>query len=614
MNNRLIQIILFSLFTSLKVFCQSETPTEKLIEKLEHYIEKNNIPGVSISIVQSDSIIFTGGIGFADIEKKEKVTEKHLFRQGSISKSFTALGLFKLLQDTPYNLDSNINSIDNTLPYSNKWEATNPVKISHLLEHTSGFEDFHLHAMYNSRDSIMPPVIEMVKDHRKSLNVRWQPGSRKAYSNPNYIVAGHLIEVISGQTYNTYINDNILKPIGMSSSGFYFKKPKNKVFASGYQRIGSSLNPISFATINGASAGDFCANAEDMALFLKFMLSRNTTLFSKKQFDRIEIPKTSVAAKNGLKFGYGLGNYSIWKNGYLFHGHNGQIDGFTSRYLYSRDADLGIAISMNRNGNDRELVDKILNHLLASEKKPKSYKRVTRVIPESLKEKFAGFYEFKSSKSKLLSFTDRMLAGLTLDFRKDKIITRTLLGKPKDTLHYTGNNKFYMNNETVPSAMLIESNLNKNVLWINDNYTEKESRTKRLCIFFALLISTLILSSFFIYSIFWLVKRVFKRERKPLSSHLVIFGYVIFVILTFLGFGLSVENIKTLPSKNVYSFLMYLSSFTVVILSFISVWRCFKLTQKKPFRIYYILTSIATIIISVYLINIGFIGLKLWSY
>ncbi|RZN82013.1 MAG: class A beta-lactamase-related serine hydrolase [Winogradskyella sp.] len=614
MKTRLMKTILFALFIGFTSLCQSQAQTEILIEKLESYIKRNNIPGISISIVKSDSIILVGGIGFADIEKKEKVTKEHLFRQGSISKSFTALGLYKLLQDSPYNLNSTINKIDNSLPYTNKWESTNPVRISHLLEHTSGFEDFHLHAIYNNRDSVMPPVVDMVIDHRKSLNVRWKPGTRKAYSNPNYIVAGHLIEIISGNSYNKYINENILKPIGMTSSGFYFKKPKNKVFANGYQRIGSSLNSIPFTTINGGPAGDFCANSEDMARYLQFMLSRNTKLFSKNEYDRFEIPETSIAAKKGLKFGYGLGNYSIWKKGYLFHGHNGQIDGFTSRYLYSRKADLGIAISMNRNGNDREIVDEILNHLLSDEKNNQSNVRITKTIPESLKQKFIGFYEFKSSKSKLLSFSDRMLAGLTLDFKDDKIITRTLLGKAKDTLYYSGNNKFYLNNEAVPSAILIETNLNQKVLWINDNYTEKESRIIRLFIFFALLISVLILSSFFVYSIFCLVKRLFKRDNMPLSSHLVIFGYGIVLILIFLGFALSVENIKTLPSRNFYSILMYLSSFALVILSFLSIWQCFKLSQKKAFRIYYILTSISTITISIYLMSMGFIGLKLWSY
>ena len=73
---------------------------------------------------------------------------------------------------------------------------------------------------------------------------------------------------------------------------------------------------------------------------------------------------------------------------------------------------------------------------------------------------------------------------------------------------------FYLNHEGVPSAMLMESSTNKKALWINDNYTEKESRAKRLFLFFTLLISFLLLSSFFIYSTVWLIQWFFIRDKK----------------------------------------------------------------------------------------------------
>lgn len=604
-------ILVFLVFNISQSF--SQTNINALIDSLERHLENKLIPGAMISIVTSDTTIFVGGIGYADIQKKETVTKQHLFRQGSISKSFTAMGLYKLVIDSPYDLNTPIIEIDKNIPFTNQWKNKSPVRIANLLEHTSGFEDFHHHAVYNIKYSSLPPMINMIEDHNKSLHVRWLPGTRKAYSNPNYILAGYLIEKISDVSFHQYINTNILKPMGMNSAGYYFNQPKNKLFTQGYQRNGSELNPIQFTKINGSPAGDFCANASDMAAYLKHILRQDTIVFSNKEFERIENPKTTIAAKNGLKTGYGLGNYAIWKNGYLFHGHGGQIDGFTARYVYSRDADIGVAVAINRNGNANEMVDEILKHLLGAQNNTKS-DRALVPIPDLLKTQFSGFYEFKSPKSKLTTFPDDMLAGLTLDFQKDRIVTRTLLGKAKDTLYYAGKNQFYMNSEGVPSLLLMASDSQNPVLWINDNFTVRKSRLKRVFIFFGLVLSLVLLSIFTIYSPIWLIRNSFRRYKKSPVNHLVLFGVGVFFILIFVGFGITASDLKSLSGLNFSSLLMYLSSYAFVIMSLLSIYRCFKLPKPMVFKSFYILTSIGTLAMSWYLWNIGFIGLKMWSY
>ncbi|MEO0788090.1 MAG: serine hydrolase domain-containing protein [Bacteroidota bacterium] len=585
----------------------------ELINEIDTYLVESKIPGAMVSIVRADSSIFVGGFGYADIDDQEFVDENHLFRQGSISKSFTAMGLLHLLKNTPFDLSSPIRDIDPKIPYSNPWSETYPVRVSHLLEHTSGFEDFHLHAMYCHGESQRPPIVEMLEDHQQSLHARWPPGTRKAYANPNYIVAGHLIEVLSGMPFDTYIQQYLLAEIGMESSGYYFTPPEELSFASGYQRIGSDFTGIPFATINGSPAGDFCANAKDMAKYLQFMLRRDHSMFSQSEFNRLETPETSIAARHGLAYGYGLGNYSIWKNGHLFHGHGGQIDGFAARYLYSREADLGVAIAINRNGNENAVIDKILD-LIIQELHYDPSQRLVLPIPDSLKVAFGGFYEFTSPKSELIAFTDRMLAGISLDFQADKIVTRTLLGKAKDSLWYAGNNQFYLNNEGEPSAMLLRSDSGNPVLWIKDSYTERKSRTKRIAIFFGLLFSFFTVFAFFVYSIFWLVKSIFISSSKDRSNHLVLFGFGIAFILTLLGFGLSVSNPHIAQRVNFSSLMMYASSYACVILAIASLSRWNKLEGKQRFKLFYALSSIGALMISLYLWQIGMIGLKLWNY
>ncbi|MEM6768814.1 MAG: serine hydrolase domain-containing protein, partial [Bacteroidota bacterium] len=217
-----------------------------LTDSLTAYMDRNHIPGAMVSVVNSDTVLFSGGLGLAHVEEVEPASAKHVFRLGSISKSFTALAMLSLLEEKGLSLNTPMNQIDPDLPIVNAWEAEAPVTIAHLLEHTAGFDDFHLHALYNRTDSIVPKAREMVDAHKNSYVCRWKPGVRKAYSNPGYILVGHLIEKLSGRSYGEYIHATILKPLGMESSGYYFTKPMHIPFSRGYRKVGKEILPISF--------------------------------------------------------------------------------------------------------------------------------------------------------------------------------------------------------------------------------------------------------------------------------------------------------------------------------------------------------------------------------
>ena len=618
MNKKGLWFLLSLLFLqSTLSFAQKNTT--HLIDSLSAYLVEKHIPGASICIVKSDTILFAGGIGMANVEKKEKVTGDHLFRLGSVSKSFTTLGLLKILQEKNISLDTPINSIDSTIPFTNSWSSISPITIAHLLEHTSGFDDFHLHAIYNKEDAKAPPVAKMVARHKNSLDARWQPGTKKTYSNPGYIVAGHILEVLTQAPYHAYLKENILEPLAMESSGFYFKSPAAQLpMAQGYQYRGGEYHEVSFTTINGGPAGEFCSSAKDMVKYLQFMLKKDgrqidSLLFSDAIFSRIEKAKTNIAAKKGLPYGYGLGNYSVWKNGYLFHGHSGGIDGFSSRYVYSRAADLGISVSINRQGNANAVIDEVLNLLIGKPGGPPA-DRKTVPIPQEVKEKFAGFYEFRSPRNQLFAFTDEMLAGLILDFEGDRIVARSILGKAKDTLYHAGQNQFYKNWEGVPSTMFFESDEGKPAFWVNENYTEMASRNMRLVKFFGILISLLLFFSFTIYSLFTIIRRRWLKKEKIGRFHLCLFGAGLSFLTMFVAFSLVMEDIQKGGELNFNSLLFFVSSLVFALLSFVSIFGWFEGGQKKRFRFFYILSSIAAVMVSIYFWNIGFIGLRLWSY
>ncbi|MEM7513455.1 MAG: serine hydrolase domain-containing protein [Bacteroidota bacterium] len=588
-----------------------------LLDHLTEYMERYHIPGAMVSIVSSDTVLFSGGLGLANVDEGEQASAKHAFRLGSIAKSFTALAMLSLLEEKGFSLHTPVKQVDPDLPSVNEWEAEAPVTIAHLLEQTAGFDDFHLHAIYNKGDSVVPPAIEMVRSHKNSYVCRWKPGVRKAYSNPGYVMLGHLIEKLSGRAYGEYIRSTILEPLGMASSGYYFSKPTHIPLAQGYKRTGKILNPVAFTHIQGGPAGEFCSNAEDMSRYLQFVLQRDTSKLNALNlphtiYERIEHAQTNVAAQQGLPYGYGLGVFSVWKKGHLFIGHDGGIDGFSSRYFYSREADLAVAVSINRQGNATAMGHEILNFLLEEGPNPE---RKTLEIPKSMADKLEGFYEYHSPRNQLFSFTDKMFAGISLDVQDEYVVTKSILGKARDTLRHAGDGLFYKNQEGVPSAIMFDTEEGDTAWWMNESYWLPSSRTFRLVKFFGVLLSILGIISFMVYGLIAELLRLINKKRNHSMSHYLLLGACLSFGLMFLAFASTMEDVPGAAEMNASSILFLSAPFLMIVCTLASVLGWGNLWQGSIGRkIYYSWILLSCIIMVVYLWQIGFVGLKLWSY
>src|SRR5690606_21891869 len=115
--------------------------TDQLLREIYTVLRKAHIPGLLISIVKKDSILFSGGLGYADLEQKIKVDHTTQFHLASITKFFVAMGIQKLIALGQLDLNDRLQAIAPEIPFSNKWESTHPVRLVHLLEHTAAFED-----------------------------------------------------------------------------------------------------------------------------------------------------------------------------------------------------------------------------------------------------------------------------------------------------------------------------------------------------------------------------------------------------------------------------------------------------------------------------------------
>src|SRR6266513_4827356 len=146
--NRIAAALLLSVTTTCPALGADDTSGPKSIPELQMRIEtvlqETKTPGAAIAIVSRDKVQWVAGIGKADVAANKPVTAETLFRIGSVSKGFAALAALKLQEEGKLKLTDTVKQWVPEVAFINPWEATDPVRLVHLMEHTAGFDDIHL--------------------------------------------------------------------------------------------------------------------------------------------------------------------------------------------------------------------------------------------------------------------------------------------------------------------------------------------------------------------------------------------------------------------------------------------------------------------------------------
>src|SRR6056297_1598668 len=249
MKRMLLLFTVLSLFAG-SLFSQPKelTTVEQVIDSIRVITDKEHIPGLFVSIVKDDSVLYSGGLGYANLEDSIPVGDRHLFRMGSITKSFGALAMIRLEREGKIDLDTLVREIAPEIDFKNPYRESHPLRVRHLLQHTSGFDDMHPATMYN-REGKKMSALDMVRNMEGSMHCRWEPGTRYAYSNPNYLIVGYLVEKVSGVPWEEYVDKHIFKPLGMELSNFKSVMDVESRYAVGYGWGGGKYNEVGFRNI-----------------------------------------------------------------------------------------------------------------------------------------------------------------------------------------------------------------------------------------------------------------------------------------------------------------------------------------------------------------------------
>ncbi len=600
----------------------SKTSLVALVDSLEVLMNKRHIPGMTLTIIKGDSTEFSGGLGVMDTETNAKVDENTLFRLGSITKSFVALGVLKLVKEGKFSLEDEVKVIAPEIEFENSFGADYPVKVKHLLSHTAGFDDMHLNEVYNTSDTIVYPLLKVLQQHTSSLKVRWQPGTRYSYSNPGWTVAGYLIEKYSGLPYDQFIEKNVLEPAGMVASNFN-SVPDGPAYSKAYNEQGEE---VPFLPIYHRPAGAFNSNANDMEKFLSICLKRGANdsveVVAADQLDLMERPVYTLANQAGLPVGYGLGNYTYDAAFPVsFHGHDGGIDGFVSSYGYNSDHGIAYAISNNAGQGMGEFVNLIKQYLVKDI--PKILPQVIAMEPSIMNE-YEGYYLFKASRNQIFSFIDRLFGTCEVAVENDTLYIQKFMSDRFPVLPVANSNGqgllFRGVNDVVPSHIFTKNAQGVPVMATSaiGNYLEKVNYggivTRRIL----LGLSLVLLLSSLVATLIWLIFAVQKSILWPEFFRRMIPSLVpIGLIMVVFGFSNILNNLSAAGEANFNGGLVYLGTWVILFSTFISTRfgiMHFKTGQKTSFSVYYLLLAFSCVMITLFLYDAGWMGLKVWEY
>lgn len=309
-------------------------------------IEHADIAGAVVAVVKDGKLVFAKGYGYADVAKKKPISpETTLFRPGSISKLFTWTAVMQQVEQGKLNLDSDINGyLDFKVPPA----FGKPITLRDIMTHSSGFEETIKDLFVGSANDLRP-LSQYLQVHMPARI--FPPGVTPAYSNYATTLAAYIVERVSGEKFDDYVEQHIFKPLDMTHASFRQPLPPSLQpdMSNGYMLGSSEPRPYEFVQV--APAGSLAASAVDMTHFMIMHLQNG-----KYGDAQLLKPETAIEMHSRQK-GWPapmnamcLGFYEQNENGHRVISHGGDTAAFHSDLFLILDANTGLFVSYNSAG------------------------------------------------------------------------------------------------------------------------------------------------------------------------------------------------------------------------------------------------------------------------
>ena len=417
----LLYLFAFTSFVfPLEALCQTQ---EKDFDSLIAAQFPTDGPGGVVLVAKQGDVIYKKSFGKANLELDVPMTENHVFRLGSNSKQFTAVAILKLAEEGKLSLTDDIKKFIPDYPTHDK-----KITIEHLLTHTSGIKNYTGISKWTTdvkRKDLKPK--ELV-DFFKDEPMDFEPGTSYRYSNSGYVFLGYIIELVTGKTYDKYLNEALFQPLDMKNS---FYDHTTKVIAnraSGYRKVNGTYENSDFMSMTlPYAAGSLLSTADDMLLWYE-------ALMHKKVLSDSMLGKAhrSYKLNNGNLTGYGYGWAIGNVQGSRTIKHTGVVNGFVTYTSYLPHEKIFIAIFSNFEGaGDLNIPASKIGAMLLN--KPYKYSKIE--LEAKQLESYQAEYDNKSEGKKIIAYQDGQLLyyskggakSVLIPYKKDKFFIENSL-------------------------------------------------------------------------------------------------------------------------------------------------------------------------------------------
>lgn len=321
-------------------------------------MDTHHIPGGVVAVVLGDSLLLAKGYGHANVEEQIPVhPDSTIFRVASISKLFIWTAIMQLVDAEKVDLSTDLNTYLTDVGVKVPETFDTPVTLGHLMTHTAGFESRYIGRAVESPSQLLSRPEVMREQMPERIRAAGQVAS---YSNHGSELAALVVEAVSGQSYEDYVLEHILRPLGMTSTTLRQQIPKHiqERLATGYAYQGGTLRVQQFQYILVPAAGALTSTATDMARFMRAHLNAG-------RLGEVEILDSLTARRMQMPLFEPAPGVSPITHG--FYGskyasqpiirHSGDNSGFHSDFVLMPEQQIGLFVSFNgQGGNLRESI------------------------------------------------------------------------------------------------------------------------------------------------------------------------------------------------------------------------------------------------------------------
>lgn len=321
---------------------------DELVEQVDELVAElvgEDTPGVAVLVVREGQILQASGYGLANLEDEKPITSKTIFHLASVGKQFTALAIMQLYEAGEIDYDEPISTYLPELADGIGDEVT----IRHLLYHTSGIPDDY-DGLTEAYD--MPTNDDALAYLAENFELDFEPGEQEEYCNYCYDLLGTIIEHVTGQSFDAYMQANIFKPLGMTQTFSYnAKRLSDPLRATGYTVEGDDEFTVydSDPADLLVGSGSIFTSLDDLYRYDQ-ALANNKIVKARTLAEAFKPGELNDGTELEYGFGWELGEY----NDEAYIAHSGSWVGFTSYMLRVPELELAVYLLSNRDDTDTE--------------------------------------------------------------------------------------------------------------------------------------------------------------------------------------------------------------------------------------------------------------------